>query len=338
MTHVDHLILVYIDSDTIDLAPLNDLLPPNLTIETRALGTKVSIPPKTIGAVLQAHESAVDWMTKLQFLDIPVACFISDEGNNIDLELDLELMPEPSLGDAFTTLLELIQDRSSENQMDDSSPVEPESFDLVSLVKARLQSAMYRGDRIDDDQQSWQSENYDRHIQTLLTTICEPVKSQSKTTFLDLASCVLAARLTKHFISYRYKQPYHLSKQRTTPPGLSTPTESIRKLLIGWDGLFTLIFSLVDFIEDNPDGIEFKFKEFEADPEWVALTINRLPDFNTPPSDFRKIPLIGIKYCELAKSTLIDDEHRANKLWKYSTEENQVILKLYAPSHQGTEE
>jgi len=284
---------------------------------------------------LVAHDSALPWLDAAQG-KVHWASYCPDGVNpsDINLNLDEQLRPVASLEEAFSDVVAAIEEDSLQSAVESEigdADDEHEVFNLEDAVKVRLLKAMFvnGGSKKSREQFNWQPESYDRHIQTLLTTIREPIESRTRATLIDLASCVLAARLTKHFIRFRHIQPN--TKRTATPPGLSCPTASRRELRIGWDGLFTLIFSLVDFLDDAGEEVEFKFSELVNEPEWVALIVGRVPDFSHAPKDFYNARRLSEKYCQIAKSTLLDDHGQAAGWWKYSVEGSEVTLRLHAP-------
>ncbi|MCA9063601.1 MAG: hypothetical protein KDA96_11095 [Planctomycetaceae bacterium] len=307
-------------------------LDPDFVFENRSLFSEPRLPPNTVGVILQAHKAALPWVAAARG-HVHDVSFVDDPTKELDFDLDQVLRPVGRIEDAIAAMRQLLEDSTPTLSSDAHETPITEAFTLEGAVKLRLQEAMYQKDEALRDRQLWHRENYDRHIQTLLTTIREPTESKSHATLLDLASCVLAARLTKHFIRFRYTKPS--TKRTATPPGLSTPTVSTRELAIGSDGLFTLIFSLVDFIEELNEEVEYTFSELEEEPDWVALIVNRVPDFSRPPRDFRKIPRLSQRYCEVTRETLTDEHQVATNWWKYSVEGDRVFLRLYAPAKKA---
>ena len=278
------------------------------------------------GVVLQTHPKLKKMGDAIRGSGVPSAWFLVGE---TDESMPSQTVPYENPDEAIRSVKrELAGSAQVRSEFENSRTLSADyAENLESVVKFRLKSAMYAGDRIGGCNQTWQPDSYDGHIETLLVTLCNPAQSASKATLLDLASCVLAARLTKHFIRHRYSDLSQQSRRSATPPGLSTPTDSFRRLCIGWDGLFTLIFSILDFIIDD-DSADFKFSELSESEDWVALVIDRVPDFSVPPLELTRIPNLPESYSAVTQETLLDTDKKFEGKWRYIMRDNEIELQL----------
>ena len=301
----------------------------------------MELPSELAGAILEVSDRSSRWFNRFLVDDIPLVCFAPSQ---ITEALRARFRPERSLDVAAKLLMtEIDADDVGDFNSDEfvktvgQSPV---IASLGDLLKERLRYAMYRGVSTSGRFRAWNESLYSKHLDTLVATLGEPKQGLTGSSLVNVASSVYTARMTKRLIQNRYKRTQDEVIESTAPKPMPTPTSMDRELPLGGDGLFTLLFSIIDFIPD--DDYEVKFVNGKSDDsegessedatDWVALSFSKAPDFNIAPDTLGNFEHLATAYRQAVQRTVRASKTRESEYWKVDDDcSDKFCLQLFAP-------